>query len=83
MSPKETYLIRTVGDFLAVPPDRLDACLKEFAECVSLVRGCITVGELPNAAFDHFKWTDDGAPGVTSVNLNIEIEVPKPEAERV
>jgi len=35
----KAYEIRTVADFLKVPPERITACLAEFAVCVEMMRG--------------------------------------------
>ena len=56
----KTYIIRTIADFLAVPPDRRSECLREFetwcsmADLIqSIADGCATMP-------DAFEWTDDG-----------------------
>lgn len=55
------YTIRTVADFLTVPPDRREICIAEFAVWLSLVEEARKVlGDLlvsdPGAAFE---WVDD------------------------
>jgi hypothetical protein len=67
MTPKE-YEIKTVGDFLHVPQDRIDVCLNEFKS--ALMRAHIvksmdaeiqkkTGVSLPFEMYE-FIWTDDG-----------------------
>jgi len=55
----KTYTIRTVVDFLQVPSDRRDDCLREFAAWLD---GADLVKALLDGAgtLDHFEWIDDG-----------------------
>ena len=78
MSSGKQYTIRTVGDFVAVPEDRVAACLAEFAEFLTLAR---EVSELTRAAggvvvhceFPEYTWIDDGRRDV-SVMLETRVE---------
>ncbi len=57
----ETYTIRSVVDFLTVPEDRRDTCLREFAVWLSLLEnGRILLGEEHVKFPDAFGWIDDG-----------------------
>ena len=74
MKAKE-YEIRSVRDFLAVPEDKIKACLDEFATAIALGRvlavGVETAtGKPPHDPFSCFTWIDDG-----KLNLNIKLGV--------
>jgi len=68
------YTIQTVGDFLKVSEDRLDACLEEFKTFLEQERSFM---EMANAMADligadksqntvkGFVWIDDGEKNVT------------------
>ena len=68
------YTIQTVGDFLKVPEDRLDACLEEFKtfldqsrafmEMANALAGIMGADKLKNAV-KGFVWIDDGEKNVT------------------
>ena len=69
MSDKpRSYEIRTVGDFLDVPPDRQAACLVEFSDFLDLSREvkalCDSLSEslgvAPDSRVEAFMWVDDG-----------------------
>jgi hypothetical protein len=84
------YEIKTLADFARVPPDRLDACFAEFRECVAYFREMIAMCETIETPLDlpdlGFEWTDDGAPGMSAVEVEVELQTqqqtepsPKPE----
>lgn len=68
------YTIQTVGDFLKVPEDRLDACLEEFKTFLEQSRAFM---EMADATADlvgedksknivqAYVWIDDGEKNVT------------------
>ena len=68
------YTIQTVGDFLKVPEDRLDACLEEFKtfleqgrafmEMANALAGILGADKSQNAV-KGFVWIDDGEKNVT------------------
>jgi hypothetical protein len=67
--PPPVYLIRVVGDFLRVPEDRLDECLRSFAASINGARYAkaaipATAAEIsvPEDAviLASFRWIDDG-----------------------
>jgi hypothetical protein len=69
-----TYKITKVADFLKVPPDRRDACLKAFAEFLPMAQDMLdvanTFADLLGAdkslnAIEGFTWIDDGKDEVT------------------
>jgi len=71
-----TYKITTVADFLKVPPDRRDACLKSFAEFLPMAQDMLdvanTLADLLGAdkglnAIEGFTWIDDGKDEVTII----------------
>lgn len=60
--PTPTHIIRTVEDFLTVPPDDIEACMHDFANWLRLhhaVRQLFPDGPL-TAAADEFRWINDG-----------------------
>lgn len=62
----KTYALRTVEDFLAIPWDKQDACLIDFAAWLDLVRGAqAVIARQPETikfrtSPDVFGWIDDG-----------------------
>lgn len=66
---KKEFEIKTVADFLAVPEEKLDECMRDFEHWVKLARA---MGELLGhgvMVVDRFVWVDDGQPGVSSVEV--------------
>ena len=72
-APPPTYTLRTVGDFLAVPVDRLDACLADFRDSIEAAKGIreavVAITEQEHGpgcvgpevlALNAWTWTDDG-----------------------
>lgn len=63
MSEAPKYTIRTIGDFLKVPEDRRELCLREFRVFLDLVQHSSAflagVGA-PVKPVDAFVWIDDG-----------------------
>lgn len=68
------YTIQTVGDFLKVPEDRLDACLEEFKTFLEQSRSFLTMADAmadllgadkSQNAVQGFVWIDDGEKNVT------------------
>lgn len=76
------YRIRTMADFLRVPRDRVEACLVDFQEWLSLAydaaeisAGLCEAFEVPDGirfSVDVFIWKDDGLAGVSSLSLVAE-----------
>lgn len=64
-----TYDIRTLADFLSVPPERLAVCLAEFAVCVEMARISAQMLAPIEVPLSRFAWTDDGVPGLTDITL--------------
>jgi hypothetical protein len=67
--PPPTYTIRTLNDFLAVPEDCLDECLRDFALSVvgarhakAAILAMAAEILIPEDAvmLKSFRWTDDG-----------------------
>ena len=62
------YDIRTVMDFVAVPPDRMDACLADFKGCIEFFRGVMAIagneGYADKVAAMGWQWIDDGQVGL-------------------
>ena len=59
------YDIKTIGDFLKVPADRLEDCLAEFKMACDFVTSTmevanISVDQLGKSDFHSFTWIDDG-----------------------
>ena len=74
LTEPKSYRIATLDDFLAVPEDRLAACLEEFADWCEVSRRTEAVlrtlvpdhpADKPLLAALAFEWTDDGARHVT------------------
>lgn len=76
------YTIQTVGDFLKVPEDRLDACLEEFKtfleqsrsfmEMANALAGTLEADKSKNVV-QAYVWIDDG-------ENNLEISISPNEA---
>lgn len=59
----DTYQIRSVADFLAVPQAKRGACLEQFALWLDIVEQSerLLVGiEGVNIGRDEYRWIDDG-----------------------
>lgn len=71
MGMSETYEIKTIGDFLKIPSDRISICLKEMAEHLPVVRANLEMlGIEPTGKeINVFTWVDDGKKDLT-VSLN-------------
>jgi hypothetical protein len=56
------YTIERVGDFLAVPEDRLTECLAEFSDCLGKMHEVRRKAGPDGASvtLTGFVWTDDG-----------------------
>lgn len=65
-----TYEVKTLSDFLKIPPDRLDACLEEFK--TALEKAWVLKARKPMGVllFESFKWIDDGKK---EANINVEV----------
>ncbi len=69
MSEPKTYSIHTVRDFLSVPPDRREVCIREFfywcatADAMEdVARSAGIKGAFPS----HFEWIDDDKHTLTA-----------------
>lgn len=70
MTPR--YKIRTVADFLAVPPDRREVCASEFVLWLAIAEDLKTL--VSPAVWDGvFEWIDDGKRDI-SVTLTVTKE---------
>jgi len=59
MEKPNEYEIETVEDFLMVPEDRIDDCLKDFKSMLEDLRDAVEV--CPDGSiFQSFTWIDDG-----------------------
>jgi hypothetical protein len=74
----EAYRIEFVGDFLKVPADRRDACLRDFADSLAtfgpideLARGGEEAGSGKESTMPYWLWIDDGKRDIT-VNIGDE-----------
>jgi hypothetical protein len=75
-----TYEIETAADFVKVPADRMDECLKDFVQWVEFAR---VMNELGTAlgkevgvdevfSGQRFVWTDNGKPGISGVRITVK-----------
>jgi len=68
--PQE-YKIDNIRDFLKVPMDRLDDCLKEFCGFIAMTRSSLDImeetgiGEYVDMEIVSFTWVDDGETNKT------------------
>lgn len=68
-----TYEIKNVGDFLKIPEDRLDDCLKEFPRYLDILRVVVSMantlssitGKDEGVKDTAFIWVDDGKEEAT------------------
>lgn len=67
VSKAPEYVIEKVWDFCAVPEDRLDACLREFATAIRVMRGTRRAAEAMRVTLQEgaFRWVDDGREDMT------------------
>jgi hypothetical protein len=73
------YRISSIKDFLAVPPESIDACLADFKAWLTLARDGSEFSKdfndligVPNATSfiqDSFIWVDDGISGISRIEL--------------
>lgn len=58
------YELRTISDFVALPPDKIGPCLMDFAEWLRVVYVATHLppeaGVRVNTPIDVFGWVDDG-----------------------
>jgi hypothetical protein len=62
------YEIRTVADFVALPPEKIGAFLTDFAEWLKVVhvaKGLKDAGLVLKSPLDVFSWIDDGKHEMT------------------
>ena len=80
MTRPTEYEITSLADFTAIPPDRLSACLADFAEFIRFLQGEAEMLEKAieemaggRAKMDgnHFTWIDDGVPGISAVEVKV------------
>lgn len=69
MNEAKQYIIQTVQDFLLVPEDRMEDCLKEFRDYLGYARSVSEIVKLTaevigakdsKTTIGSFNWTDDG-----------------------
>lgn len=81
-----TYTIRSISDFLQVPEDRRDACLREFAVFLSILDYSLVLmgSDLRPAlsAAASFVWCDDGVEACTGIHFTVKDDETG-EAERI
>jgi hypothetical protein len=68
-----TYEIKTVEDFMKVPPERLGDCLGEFIDYLHFMRNTPQLSKEVGARLEPvyvFNWIDDGKVGVSAVRLH-------------
>lgn len=72
------YPITGLEDFLKVPEDKIDECLADFKNWLSLARQSAVITSMLDAlsgvpgstTFLHsFTWIDDGIPGIRTVQI--------------
>lgn len=76
-----SYEIAHVRDFLQVPGDRRDACLKDFREFLSLAEAVkntadvlteIIGGDKGKNSVESFTWIDDGIEGFAGATIVLQ-----------
>ena len=68
--PPRTYPIRTVSDFLAVPSDRRETCIREFVTWCAIMDGMRIITEAASQKTtvpDCYEWIDDDKHTMTAV----------------
>jgi uncharacterized membrane protein len=77
MTDTKEYEIRTVEDFLAVPADKRDECLRDFKTWMEIksktgeIEAELSEGLGVPVAIRHnvFTWLDDGIAGVSQIRI--------------
>lgn len=74
------YQISSIKDFLAIPPESLDACLDDFKTWIGLARNgsefskdfndFIGITDATSFIQDSFTWVDDGVQGISRIDLS-------------
>ena len=70
MSDPTRYTIRTVADFMAVPPDRRETCIREFVSwcaCMDELAIIADAAGLKGTIPDSYEWIDDDKHTMTAV----------------
>ena len=77
---KKTYQVGTMTGIAQIPDDRLHAFIAELPELIRVVREMSSLFDDPDLAVTlaGIQWTDDDAPGLSGVNLEIRT---RPEGE--
>jgi len=79
MTEPKRYMIKTLDDFLGVPDDRIDQCLKEFAIFIYTARFVASSAEeacgKKVVEVGGFEWIDDGDLDV-SIQLRTVEQLP-------
>jgi hypothetical protein len=76
----ECYEIKTVADFLKVPANRVEACLTDFRDWLTLGHNARAMANIVEQAFEvpdgtmtmqftRFMWIDDDVPGISGLNI--------------
>lgn len=63
MDEPKTYHIKTVQDFLSVPADRREVCIREFrhwCDAVEAMMHLVDTLDVTATAPDEYTWIDDG-----------------------
>lgn len=76
------YTISSLADFAKVPPDRLGACLADFATWLRLLpkhaeieaAASRMLGSTTTLVTDAFIWVDDGIAGLSAFTVECEGE---------
>lgn len=77
------YQISCLADFALIPPDRLEACLIDFAAWLRLFRVDAEINDAATRMLgapttlvrNSFVWVDDGIIGVSAINIECDGEL--------
>lgn len=87
ISPIKQYEIGSIHDFLDIPEDRLDVCLRDFKEWVVMGRSISELIKLSDGKADitqilpRLIWIDDGVVGLSEISIRVAAKTGETESE--
>lgn len=66
------YEIKAITDLLAVPEDKIDACLADLRQWIDFARETAEIREMFGAITESFVWVDDGVCGISGITVVVK-----------
>lgn len=68
----DQYQIKAITDLLAIPEDKVDACLADLKQWIEFARATAGLRALLGATTESFIWVDDGAVGISAIQVTVK-----------